>query len=153
MRSILFCCCDSAIIDVVSQRLSIVNFWEALNAPAFPISIPSTTIVAWVERDADEPKKVEILTRWLLNKSKLADLPVEIDFQEQLSARAILNVSGLTVESPGILEVQLRSGRKKLATWRIRVQQTAGPRAVKVRQETATKTSTSKAKAKAKAKG
>ena len=148
MRSILFCCCESAIIDVVSQRLSIINFWEALNAPTFPISIPSATIVAWVERDADEPKTVEVFARWLLNKSKLTDLPIEIDFQDQLAARVILNVSGLTVESPGTLEVQLRSGRKKLATWRIRAKQTARPRAVKVRQETTTKTSTSKAKTK-----
>lgn len=146
MRVVLFCCCESAIIDVASNRLSVLNFAESISAPTFPVSIPSINIVTWLERDADEPKTVEVFVRWLLNKSKLADLPIKVSFQDKLLTRAVVNVSGLTVENPGVLEAQLRFGRKKLATWRIRVQQTAQPRAVKVGQETATKTTTSKAK-------
>ena len=148
MRVILFCCCENAVVDMLSQRLSVFNYVEALSTPAFPYLIPSMTIVVWLERETDDPETGELTARWLLNQSKIADMPIMIKFQERPKTRTIARISGLTLEGPGVLDVQLRFGRKKLATWRISVEQTGKPRAVEVGQETVTKTSTSKSNSK-----
>ena len=137
MRLILFCCSESTAVDTNSQRLSVFNFSDSFQSPTFPVVVPSMSVVAWMEREADEPETLELTTRLLLNKRKIADLPITFRFQDKLRARTIANIGGLIIEAPGILETQLRFGRKKLGTWTILVQPANNPPAIEAQLEAA----------------
>ena len=130
MKLLLFVCCESASIDIASQNLSLFNLFETVNASSFPLPLQRLTVVTWAEREKDEPRIVSYKTRWLLNGNKIGELPFELDFQDRLRSRAIIQVAGLVINEPGVLEVQLRLGTRRVGSWTIQVQQVSRPHKV-----------------------
>ena len=75
-------------------------------------------------RKPNEPQKYTVQIRFTLDRKKLVDLPISVDFQNGLRHRNLAQVSGLTVFKPGVLRAALRFNNKILGTWMIEITDT-----------------------------
>jgi hypothetical protein len=95
---------------------------EQLNAASFPVAI-RLCIIALISREAADPSRVGLQLLSESGNQRLFSGPVDINFNQMLSARAILDLQGFVVPSPGLLRFSLRNGEETLSTWEIVVNQ------------------------------
>lgn len=111
-------------IDAATNVLSVIQILEQFNFPTFPRVIPQFTVVSMLTREPNEPQKNTIQIRFTLDRKKLVDLPLSVDFQTGLRHRSLGDISGLTVPKAGVLRAALRYNNKTLGTWVIEITDT-----------------------------
>jgi len=92
--------------DRFSNRLSIFNLIERIEASTFPFLIPEAAFVIVLRRESNEPSQfdTEILVR--LGDVVVAKANTHIDFEDKFGARHIVNFQGFPVFNPGELTFQ-----------------------------------------------
>ena len=119
----LLFCSDSAVIDLRTNTLSAFTVIEEIGSSSFPLVLSRLTVVSIITRTADEPSRPDWTLRVSLGTQRLLDGPFRVDFQQRLSTKAIGEISGLVIPSPGVLRVDVMAGTDSLASWEIRVNQ------------------------------
>jgi hypothetical protein len=127
MKVLLFACADSASLDARSNRLSLFHLTEELNAASFPAIHPTMSVVAIVERSAQEPQRGSLLITGELNGKQIFSLPFAVDFQTHLKARAIADIQGLPLSGPGKLTIKALDGTTVVASWPMQVNHIGQP--------------------------
>src|SRR6516164_1595788 len=102
MRLLLLTCAETIVIDQATNRASLVNLFEEVVTPAFPIRVYSIALFTMWEREpAEADTRAQITVR--LNDRQLLQAPLALSFQQTVRCRAILTMLGLVLNEPGIL--------------------------------------------------
>ena len=125
MRLVLFACCDHAIVDSRTNRLSVVNFLDTFRPVSFPVVIPLITLVIWTEREKGDGETDELTAEWKLGRKQVASLPIAIRYQGASKTMTVVEVRSIRIDRPGMLEIALRRGRRRLGHWSLTVEPAA----------------------------
>ena len=106
---------ENVIRDTESNRMTAINIFENMTVPDFPLYMPTLCVLTISERARQDPAKHDCKLLIKLNKERVFETPVAIDFQDKLSNRAVLKVLGFVIPHPGKLEASLMQGRRRLA--------------------------------------
>lgn len=132
MQVRLFFCTESTAVDASTNRVSAFHLLEEIGAPAFPATMPQLTVLAIIERGADEPPRAQLQLQAGLENSVnlLVNSPLQVDFQNRLVARVLTVLRGLVIPEPVGLRVALNHNGAEIARWGIAVAQTGQGAAV-----------------------
>ena len=115
----LFICADSAATDGRYNTVSAFHILEQLNATAFPFAIPRISMIAMFTRENEDPSTFQLQLQIDSGDQRLFDGPMPVNFQQQLSARTVLDMHALVVPSPGALTFTLRNGEAPIGSWTV----------------------------------
>jgi hypothetical protein len=121
MRAIFAICAESVAIDGATNRLSIFHILERLQATSFPILVPRLTFIAMFERQPSEPSQFDLELVVELNGTTLHRGAMPVDYQGQAATRAIVEMSGLPLPSPGLVRIVALQQNVEMAYWQIEV--------------------------------
>lgn len=121
MKISFFAVSDSGALDVGTNRLSVFNVQEEINAVAFPIFLPSLTLTMLIEREESESSTSTIQIIANLNGQPVFNIPFQVDFQGHLRSRAIGQLQGVPLIAPGDLDIQVSEGSTVMTQWAIKV--------------------------------
>ena len=129
MNVLLHICTDFASVDLYSNKLSLFNIIEELNAASFPVFLQQFTIVTMLERTEDEPDSVigSFKVTFDSRNKELFETSIEFKFQQHLRTRNISNFSGLLLPAPGRLSIELYLDGNIASSWPIHVNQIGQP--------------------------
>jgi len=101
--------CEKAIVDSRSNMMSLINIHgETINTAGFPIIFNSITFVVILVREENEPIGTYTgLLRVKNNTKVLIDSPVNFAFKNQSNSRVIIELNGLVISEPGIIQFDL----------------------------------------------
>lgn len=123
----LFLCSESAAIDMWNNAVSAFHILEQINAPHFPVIVPRLCVITLMTREASDPSRPALhLLIELVGRQQLFLGPMEVNFLQQLSTRALVDIQGFLVPAPGTLRLAVRDGQTELCSWSIAVMQIAG---------------------------
>lgn len=91
-------------VDRFTNRLSLFNVCERIEAPQFPIIIPELVFVIVLRREPADAAVFDSVLSIRLNETVIGQANLHIDFENSMSARQITNFQGLPVLSPGELQ-------------------------------------------------
>ena len=142
IRAKLLLCAEGIVIDQRSNNVSAFQILEQLNPPTLPIVHPKMVVLSILERDKGDPDKVPVTIRFTVAGSEVIKETLIHNFQDKKRSRNILTVGGLPIAQPGILEISIYMGDKKLTSYTIQV--TAPTKAI-VKKESAKNMTSKKA--------
>lgn len=126
LRVKLAVCGERVIRDAESNIMSIINIMDEIHTPVFPAAIPRFATLFVVNREQNDDAQQQALIRFLHNGTQIAEVPVNIDFQDKVENRVTLVLDGLVVTGPGVLQCVLIYNNAELGSWNIRIIQTGG---------------------------
>jgi len=119
--------CDSAFMAEGGKHC-IIGIFDAINAPAFPVTHPSMTVAMRVRGQAHETLSLRVeLSR--PNGEVLATIPMDITLNEHGSHFVNLNMVGIQFPTAGRYAVKASEGRQTLVSHSLIVQEIQGPAA------------------------
>jgi hypothetical protein len=127
MRAKLFLCAQASAIDARTNSISVFHILEEVHAPAYPVVLPTMSIIALLELDEGEPIATEVHLQIFLGNQQLFDGPFQTNFQIRRKARAVAEINGLVIPAPGVLRVLVASAGRNVAAWEMTVDQIAPP--------------------------
>jgi hypothetical protein len=120
MRLLLLTCAETTVIDQATNRASLVNLFEEVVTPAFPIRVYSIMLFTMWEREpAEADTQAQITVR--LNDRQLLQSPLALNFQQTMRCRAILTMLGLVLNEPGILVFEAALAEQIVGSWQVPV--------------------------------
>jgi hypothetical protein len=114
-------CAESVVRDVESNRMSIFNIFEGFKSHGFPIGFPKYACFFFLAREEGDNVTFEASLGFHLNESSLKDFPVNVNFEDKMNTRVVINVLGLVIPGPGILSTRLMYEGRELGRWDIKV--------------------------------
>jgi hypothetical protein len=117
MKILYLMCSESGAVDTTTNRLSIFNVLEEINAVAFPVIQPSLLISMLIERLPADPSNCTLQIVVNANNQQLFTIPMPVDFQGKLRARSLAQVQGVLLSAPGQLKIQAIYEKNPLAEW------------------------------------
>jgi len=123
----LLLCSDSSAIDARINTISAFHIMEQLTAAAFPVALPRIAIIALLTREEADPSQADLQLQIHLGPQQLFTGPMPVDFVQQLSTRAIVELHGLVIPAPGEVRVLIVKEAAVLASWTIKMQQVGEP--------------------------
>lgn len=123
MELTLITCASGISVDQQHNTLSLFNIIEDVNSPSFPMVIPSMVFVGMVTKSPDEPNEVrDLMLVASLDDERIFQGAINpVDFQGRPNARLIVNIQGLVISRPGILNLALHQPERALGIWKITV--------------------------------
>lgn len=121
IRTRLFLCAESAVVDSIRNTLSAFHIMEQALAPSFPVVIPRVTVITSLTREPSDPDKLECTLTVRIGERQIYTGPLKLAFLQQMGARAIFEMQGMVVSAPGDLIFRLLDGEKELANWSVSV--------------------------------
>lgn len=101
-------CAETIIVDRESNAVSIINLLEDINSIGFPLFIPKLSILNIFERiEADNGNITNYKLVITINNKELINAPYHIQFMNLLRTRNIMNIQGLALPEPGLLEIKI----------------------------------------------
>jgi len=119
IRVKLFFCADSAVIDGTRNTISAFHILEQALAASFPTVIPRISIIGSFSREVTDPDTADLTLTGVLAGRQIFSGPFRVLFFQQLAARAVLELQGIIVTTPGDLVFRLLYGQEELAIWSI----------------------------------
>jgi len=95
---------QSVAIDRFTNRLSIFNVCERIEAPQFPIFVAELVFVAVVRREPNEPAVYDTILHIRLGQTVIGQANLHIDFEGSLNNRQVANFQGLPIVTAGELQ-------------------------------------------------
>lgn len=116
-------CAEHVIVDAESNRLSIVNMFEVIEAASFPLLLTNFTFVLVTERGKDEPSEQAFDLKFFLDDDLMKDGPLLIDYEETIINRSVIALRGLIIPHPGRFFAKVFEGENEVACWSFRIDQ------------------------------
>lgn len=98
---------QAASVDRFSNRLSIFNLVENIEAPSFPLFLPEAVFVVLLKREEGEPAVSDGTLSIHAGESQLGQANVHIDFESSLYNRQIINFQIVPIFKPVNLQFRL----------------------------------------------
>ena len=117
IRSRLAAGCRLAILDALTNQVTLVGILDDIVASGFPVVLPRYTIVFLLDRDPNDPPVPTGVTTIWLGQKKVAESELAADFEDKLHTRAFLTIQGFPVPEPGILRVALSIEGREVASF------------------------------------
>jgi hypothetical protein len=119
ISTILSVAAETIVVDRFTDNLSIITVIEHISPESFPIVLPRMFTLFWLKRGPEDTSRPEGIVSITLGNRELLRGPLSIDFQGKLSTRAIMQVQGLVVPSPGVIRSSLSVDGAALGAWEI----------------------------------
>lgn len=116
MKVSLFCCAAGSSVDKLSGKLSIFNIITDVGVKSLPLFFPKVAIVGVLHRESTDTSNSILLTGDL-NGTILFSHSVRIEFDSSRTNLLSVNLTGLKVEEPGMVEVKMVSSDRIIATY------------------------------------
>lgn len=117
----LFTCASLALIDQRTNSLSLVDVFESFQTPTLPFIVPQISVV-WVKRrTSEDADQMEFDLDIKVGNGAATSFPVAIDFRGSDMHRSIAVIGGFLVNEAGLISLQIRKGKKKIASHSIAV--------------------------------
>jgi len=94
-------------VDRFTNRVSIFNLIDTIDAPQFPIFIQEMAFLSVLRRNVDEPSKSQAELTVSVGEIIVGKSLIQIDFQSGRSARQIAYLNGIPVPNANNLKLQL----------------------------------------------
>lgn len=107
MKLFLFACCNECLIDGRTNQVSLINILEEISAPSFPATHARLNVLVVLERSLSEPSTVTCPLTIKNGSQILLNSHLTFQFQQFLRTRAIADLQGLPILTPGKLEIEL----------------------------------------------
>lgn len=121
---------NRVIVDSVSNQVSIIDLFEQLKAPAFPVLIPRLTLLYYVSREKGDPALGDLAVVCKLGDLEILKVDVKVDFKDEESTRIVLGIDGLTLPSAGMFQAFLMDQENVLGVLDLAVEQVTSAGAV-----------------------
>ena len=129
MRADAVLCARGFSIDRDSGSLSIFQIIDGMEASGFPVLLQNLSIVALLERTADEPATVRCVLQVLLDENLLLNEQMDINFGMALRHRQAINLQNVVVQAAGTVSVKVRYNNADLGVYRFPVTPARAPAA------------------------
>jgi hypothetical protein len=130
MRSLLTLCCESAVVDLINNRLSIFNVLDEVNVLQFPTVLAKVTLVFVIEREAEEEQQFETILTVSHSGNELVRSPMAANFGDKQRLRLIPVIQGFVLPGPGVFRAAMRHNDQEMGFWEFKVGQSAPSQAV-----------------------
>lgn len=114
--------CETIIQDKETGNLTAINILENGTVKSSPIFFPQIAILAISERSLEDPRTVNCSLQLSLNKEKLFDQQVTLDYFDKLNNRVVVRILGFVLPKPGILKATLKLGRKTIGSCEVKLE-------------------------------
>jgi hypothetical protein len=115
---------ENILLDGRTNRISVINVFDNLGAPGFPLGLPRISLAFILSRDADDPEVIPLSCRVSVDEQIIVQGPIQCNFQGSPTTRVFLNLTGFVIPQPGLLKFSLRnSDESELGAWSIRTYQ------------------------------
>ena len=98
---------NRVLVDSITNQVSIIDLFEQLKAPTFPVLVPRLTLLYYVSRDKGDPATKDLMVVCKLSDKEIFKVAVKVDFKDEDSTRIVLGIDGLTLTQPGMLQAFL----------------------------------------------
>ncbi len=115
IKSILGIAANRIIIDAKTNQVSIIDVFEGIGAQSFPVVIPRLSFMFHLQRDDSDDESKELVLKYYVDENAAMNFPVNVDFQNKLTTRAVIEFEGFMIPSAGVLSVLLLDGDSELA--------------------------------------
>jgi hypothetical protein len=106
-KQIFLVCCKTAIVDSLTNQLSILNLIEEIKSPKFPAILTEAHIVAYIQKEENDSQTLDLEITVGQNQKVIVKQSVQINFGDGLRNRLILNFP-LFVPGPGEIEISVK---------------------------------------------
>jgi hypothetical protein len=114
---------NRVVVDSITNQVSIIDLFEQLKAPSFPVLVPRLTLLYYVSRDKDDPVTKDLKVVCKLSDTEIFKVDVNVDFKGEDSTRIVLGIDGLTLTQPGMFQAFLMDQDKSLGVLDLAVEQ------------------------------
>jgi hypothetical protein len=102
---------ETVIRDQQTNRMSLINIFEQFRSPGYPLLISRFTVFAIILRDTlEDPQAAQGRLSIRLDEEVLFEQQIEINFQNVLINRNVLQFQGFVLPRPGRLVVSVAVG-------------------------------------------
>ena len=98
---------NRVLVDSITNQVSIIDLFEQLKAPSFPVLVPRLTLLYYISREAGDPATQDLTVVCKLADSEVFKVDVKVDFKDEDSTRIVLGIDGLTLTQPGMFQAFL----------------------------------------------
>ncbi len=98
---------DMVIVDEQTKKVSILGVFDNMESAKIPFNTPKFSYIAFIERESTDEDLNHVLLKCTLNKTKVFEQNLIIDFKGKTKNRVILLVDSLPVNDFGLLKFQL----------------------------------------------
>ena len=114
---------NRVIVDSISNQVSIIDLFEQLKAPSFPVLVPTLTLLYYLSRDQGDPTTKDLKVVCKLSDTEIFEVAVKVDFKGEESTRIVLGINGLTLTEPGMFQAYLMDQDVSLGVLDLAVEQ------------------------------
>jgi len=114
---------NRVIVDSISNQVSIIDLFEQLKAPSFPVLVPTLTLLYYLSRDQGDPTTKDLKVVCKLSDTEILEVAVKVDFKGEESTRIVLGINGLTLTEPGMFQAYLMDQDVSLGVLDLAVEQ------------------------------
>lgn len=117
---------QGAVRDAQSNNISLFNIIQEIKAASFPIFFQRMFVVAFLEREADDPSSTQASLEIRIGANVLDDHSIDLNFGEKHKTRLVTEIVGLAIPQPGELKFTLKAGESEIGSWSISISQVPG---------------------------
>ncbi len=114
---------NRVLVDTRTNQVSIIDVYEKLEAPKFPVFLPKVTLLFYLSREANDPQTRDLTMICDLEDQEIFNTQVHVDFQSSLTNRIVLEVEGITIPKPGSLKARIMDKDQSLGVLDLVVEQ------------------------------
>jgi hypothetical protein len=114
MKLVNLACAVHAVRDAETDAVSLFHLLDLFEHDLFPVSIPSFSVYALLEKEPSDPGAVECLVRVSLGSAELSEQTFSVDFLGRKYARFVRVFPPVYLMEPGTLAVELLGDGKKI---------------------------------------
>ena len=103
MKSLIILASKGISIDKFNNNATIYNIIERISSDSFPIFFPEMYFFILLEKKEDEERSINCILKIYNNKKEIKSVEVKPKFENSNHNRTVINISGLTIFSPGKL--------------------------------------------------
>lgn len=131
IRTKLAVCSSRMITDTQDNRISLIDVFEEIASPSFPVIVPRMTFLWMLEKDAADVNNQFLGHISLeIGGQVITSFDVDVNFQNVNRTRAVAVLGGLPIAATGIMRVRFSGEGLPEALYEIEVKSIVGGNAI-----------------------
>lgn len=121
---------QSVSIDQITNRLSVFNVIEGIQADRFPVVMQELVFVAVLRREGNDPARFNTTLTVQIDETPIGRADLIVDFEDKPNTRLVGTFQGMPITGPGRLQFIMALPNTDPVTLSIQVMHTPVPAAV-----------------------
>lgn len=122
LKTFLAVAASRVILDSTSNQISIIDVFEGLKSQSFPIILQKITLLFYLRRDMNDEGTKSLSLKCSVDETETLKIPVNIDFKQGSTTRAVITVNGFVIPKAGTLKAVLFDGEDVVGTLELPVE-------------------------------